>query len=88
MPSYDLYVRAKHRRVKYPRRLNLQSVQAAHGAALTLAKIFLEGRSSWRDLGITACDDFTIEAVDGDGLTVLSVPARWMWAYLVQAHVA
>lgn len=77
MPNYDLYVCTKHRRLKYPRRLNLPSVEAAHRVALVLAQIFLEGRSSWDELSIKAYDDFTIEAVNEAGQMVLIVPRRW-----------
>jgi len=47
-----------------------------------LAQIFLEGRSSWNELSIKACDDFTIEAVNEAGQMVLTVPRRWMWTHL------
>lgn len=84
MSHYDLYVCTKSRRVKYPRPLHVPSVEAAHEIALRLARIFVEGRSSWRDLTIGACDDFTVEAVSETGQTVLAVPGKWMWAHLVR----
>ncbi|WP_425286885.1 DUF6894 family protein [Microvirga vignae] len=87
MPNYDLYVRTQSRRTKYPRRLNLPSVEAAHEVALRLARILVEGRSCWEGLAIAACDDFTVEAADETGQIVLTVPGRWMWAHLVQAQV-
>jgi hypothetical protein len=87
MSNYDLYVCTPSRRVKYPRRLNIPTVEAAYEMALRLARIFVEGRSSWEGLAITACDDFTVEAVDEDGQIVLMVPGRWMWAHLVQTQV-
>jgi hypothetical protein len=86
MSNYDLYVCTKSRRVKYPRHLHVPSVEAAHEIALRLARIFVEGRSSWQDLAIGAHDDFTVEAVSEAGQTVLAVPGKWMWAHLVQAH--
>jgi hypothetical protein len=86
MSNFDLYVCTKSRRVKYPRRLNVPSIEVAHEIALRLARIFVEGRSSWEDLGIGACDDFTVEAVSEAGQIVLAVPGKWMWAHLVRMH--
>jgi len=86
MSNYDLYVCTKTRRVKYPRQLHVPNVVAAHEIALRLARIFVEGRSSWRDLPIGACNDFTVEAVSEAGQIVLAVPGKWMWAHLVRTH--
>ena len=41
MPSYDVYVWTKFRRLKYPRGLNIPSLQAAHSIALRMARVFL-----------------------------------------------
>jgi hypothetical protein len=87
MLNYDLYVCTKHRRVKYPRRLNILSVEAAYEIALRLARIFVEGRSSWDDISISPHDDFTVEAVDAAGQVVLTVPGKWVWAYLVRNKI-
>lgn len=86
MPHYDLYVCTQTRRTKYPRRLNLPSLEAAHEVALRLARILVEGRSAWSGLAIATCDDFTVEAADEAGQVVLTIPGRWMWAHLVQTQ--
>lgn len=88
MPNYDLYVCTQSRRTKYPRRLNLPSLEAAHAVALRLARILVEGRSCWNGLSITTCDDFTIETADEAGQIVLTIPGRWMWAHLVRTQVS
>ena len=78
MPNHDLYVRTKLRRVKYPRRLNLPSVEVAHEVALRLAQIFVEGRSSWAHVAFGVSDGFTVDVVNGAGEVVLTVPSRWI----------
>ncbi|WP_445500775.1 DUF6894 family protein [Microvirga sp. G4-2] len=86
MPNYDLYVCTRSRRTKYPRSLNLPSLEAAHEVALRLARILVEGRSCWNGLAIASYDDFTVEAANEAGQIVLTIPGRWMWAYLVQSQ--
>ncbi|PVE23515.1 hypothetical protein DC522_15315 [Microvirga sp. KLBC 81] len=55
---------------------------------MRLARILVEGRSSWEGVAFAACDDFTVEAADEAGQIVLTVPGRWMWAHLVQTQVS
>lgn len=86
MSNFNLYVCTRNRRVKYPRHLNISSVEAAYEIAMKLARIFVEGRSSWEDIAIGAHDDFTVEAADDHGQIVIAVPGRWIWAHLVQMN--
>ena len=77
MPSYDVYVWTKFRRLKYPRGLNIPSLQAAHSIALRMARVFLGLKSSRGYLSQAECD-FHVEVVNEDGRTVLAVPGRWI----------
>lgn len=86
MLNHDLYVRTQHRRVKYPRRLYLPSVEAAHEAAVRLARIFVEGRSCWEDVSIGASDAFTVDIVNEAGQAILTIPSRWVASQLLQPH--
>ena len=75
MPSYDVYVWTKFRRLKYPRGLNIPNLQAAHSIALRMAQVFLGLKSSRGYLSQAECD-FHVEVVNEDGRTVLAVPGR------------
>jgi hypothetical protein len=77
MPSYDVYVWTKFRRLKYPRGLNIPSLEAAHSVALRMARVFIGLRSPRGHLSV-AERDFHVEVVNQDGRTVLAVPGRWM----------
>ena len=77
MPTYDVYVWTKFRRLKYPRGLNIPSLEAAHSVALRMARVFIGLRSSRGHLSV-AERDFHVEVVNQDGRTVLAVPGRWM----------
>jgi hypothetical protein len=77
MPSYDVYVWTKFRRLKYPRGLNIPSLEAAHSVALRMARVFIGLRSPKGHLSV-AERDFHVEVVNQDGRTVLAVPGRWM----------
>ena len=77
MPSYDVYVWIKFRRLKYPRGLNIPSLEAAHSVALRMARVFIGLRSPKGHLSV-AERDFHVEVVNEDGRTVLAVPGRWM----------
>jgi hypothetical protein len=77
MPSYDVYVWTKFRRLKYPRGLNIPSLEAAHSVALRMARVFIGLRSPKGHLSV-AERDFHVEVVNEDGRTVLAVPGRWM----------
>lgn len=88
MSHFDISVHTRHRRLKYPRRLNIASVEAAHEVALRLGRILLEGRSVWAELALTAQDEFTVEAGDEEGKFALFVPGRWIRAYLVSLNAA
>jgi len=78
MPYYDLYVLTERRRVKYPRRLNIPSVEAAHAIAVRMAQAFVNVGLSLDHLSIAAHGDFVVEVVSETGQTVLIVPGRWM----------
>jgi hypothetical protein len=77
MPTYDVYVWTKFRRLKYPRGLNIPSLEAAHSVALRMARVFIGLRSPRGHLSV-AERDFHVEVVNEDGRTVLAVPGRWM----------
>jgi hypothetical protein len=77
MPTYDVYVWTKFRRMKYPRSLNIPSLEAAHSVALRMARVFIGLMSSRTDLAIIG-SDFVVEVVDQAGRAVLTVPGRWM----------
>lgn len=77
MPTYDVYVWTKSRRLKYPRGLNIPSLEAAHGIALRMARVFIGLKSPSGHLSL-AERDFLIEVVNEDGRAVLTVPGRWM----------
>jgi len=77
MPTYDVYVWTKFRRLKYPRGLNIPSLEAAHSVALRMARVFIGLRSPKGHLSV-AERDFHVEVVNEDGRTVLAVPGRWM----------
>jgi len=77
MPTYDVYVWTKFRRLKYPRGLNIPSLEAAHSVALRMARVFIGLRSPRGHLSV-AERDFHVEVVNQDGRTVLAVPGRWM----------
>jgi hypothetical protein len=77
MPTYDVYVWTKFRRLKYPRGLNIPSLEAAHSVALRMARLFIGLRSPKGHLSV-AERDFHVEVVNEDGRTVLTVPGRWM----------
>ena len=76
MPSYDVYVWTKFRRLKYPRGLNIPSLEAAHSVALRMARVFIGLRSPKGHLSV-AERDFHVEVINEDGRTVLAVPGRW-----------
>jgi hypothetical protein len=77
MPTYDVYVATKSRRLQYPRGLNIPSLGVAHSIALTMARVFIGRRSPRGHLSV-AERDFHVEVVNEDGRTVLTVPGRWM----------
>ena len=77
MPTYDVYVWTKFRRLKYPRGLNIPSLEAAYSVALRMARVFIGLRSPRGHLSV-AERDFHVEVVNQDGRTVLAVPGRWM----------
>jgi hypothetical protein len=79
MPTYDVYVWTKRRRLKYPRGLNIPSLEAAHTIALTMARVFI-GLKSLRGHLPLAERDFLVEVVNEDGRMVLAVPGRWIGA--------
>ena len=77
MPTYDVYVWTKSRRLKYPRGLNVPSLEAAHSIALRMARVFIGLKSPTGHLLAAECD-FHVEVVNEDGRTVMAVPGRWM----------
>jgi hypothetical protein len=77
MPTYDVYVWTKYRRLKYPRGMNIPSLGVAHSVALMMARVFIGTRSPTGHLSI-AESDFHVEVVNEDGRTVLAVPGRWI----------
>jgi hypothetical protein len=77
MPTYDVYVWTKSRRLKSPRGLNIPSLEAAHGVALRMARVFI-GLKSPRGHPSLAERDFLVEVVNENGQAVLTVPGRWM----------
>jgi hypothetical protein len=77
MPTYDVYVWTKSRRLKYPRGLHIPSLEAAHSIALRMARVFIGLQSPRGHLSL-AERDFLIEVVNEDGRAVLMVPGRWM----------
>jgi hypothetical protein len=77
MPTYDIYVWTKFRRLKYPRGLNISSLEAAHSIALKMARVFI-GLKSPSGHHSLAERDSLIEVVNEDGRTVLTVPGRWI----------
>jgi hypothetical protein len=77
MPTYDVYVLDNFRRLKYPRGLNVPSLDAAHDIALRIARVFIGLRSPNGYLSV-AERDFIVEVVDEDGRAVLLVPGRWI----------
>jgi hypothetical protein len=77
MPNYDVYVWTNSRRLKYPRGLNVPSLEAAHSVALMMARVFI-GREAPRGYLSQAECDFHVEVVNEDGRTVLAVPGRWI----------
>ena len=77
MPTYDVYVWTKFRRLKYPRGLSIPSLGAAHRVALTMARVFIGTRSPKGHLSV-AERDFHVEVVNEDGRTVLAVPGQRM----------
>jgi hypothetical protein len=77
MPTYDVYVWTNSRRLKYPRGLNIPSLEAAHTIALTMARVFIGLKLPRGCLPQADCD-FHVEVVNEDGRTVLAVPGQWM----------
>ncbi len=77
MPSYDVYVWTNFRRLKYPRGLNIPSLEAAHTVALMMARVFMSLRAPRGHLPL-AERDFLVEVVNEDGRAVLIVPGRWI----------
>ena len=77
MPTYDVYVSTKSRRLKYPRGLNIPSLMVAHDVALRMARVII-GQKSPRGYLSLAERDFLVEVVTQDGRAVMTVPGRWM----------
>ena len=77
MPTYDVYVWTNFRRLKYPRGLNIASLEAAHSIALRMARVFI-GLKAPNGYLPQAERDFHVEVVNEDGRTVLAVPGRWI----------
>ncbi len=77
MQTYDVYVVDNFRRLKYPRGLNVPSLDAAHDIALRMARVFIGLRSPKGYLSV-AERNFLIEVVAEDGRAVLLVPGRWI----------
>jgi hypothetical protein len=74
MPQYSFIVWNKHRRVKYPRALDLPDVEAARQVALRIARVFVEVVPYWSGLSQKQKNAFVIEIADEAGQTVLTVP--------------
>lgn len=73
MATYDVYVWTKFRRLKYPRGLNIPSLEAAH----SIARVFIGIKSPRGHLSLVE-RDFLVEVVNEDGRAVLTVPGRWI----------
>ena len=76
MPQYTLFIWNKHRRIKYPRSVDLPDARAAREAALRLARVFTEVVPYWKDLSYRQQSNCVVEVVDEEGRTVLTVPFR------------
>jgi hypothetical protein len=76
MPQYTLFIWNKHRRIKYPRSVDLPDAKAAREVALRLARVFTEVVPYWNDLSSKQQRNFVVEIVDEEGRTVLTVPFR------------
>jgi hypothetical protein len=76
MPQYTLFLWNKHRRIKYPGRIDLPDARTALKVALRLARVFTEVAPYWNDLSSKQQDNFVVEIVDEEGRTVLTVPFR------------
>jgi hypothetical protein len=76
MPQYTLFVWNKHRRIKYPRSVDLPDAKAAREVALRLARVFTQVIPDWNDLSYRQQDNFVVEIVDKEGRIVLTVPFR------------
>ena len=72
MPTYEVYVLDNCRRLKYPRGLNVPSLDAAHDIALRMARVLIGLRSPEGYLSV-AERDFLIEVVDEDGRAVVGL---------------
>ena len=67
MPQYSFIVWNKHRRVKYPRALDLPDVEAARQVALRIARVFVEVAPYWGGLSQKQKNAFVIEIADEAG---------------------
>ncbi len=76
MPQYTLFLWNKHRRIKYPGRIDLPDAGTARKVALRLARVFTEVAPYWNDLSSKQQDNFVVEIVDEEGRTVLTVPLQ------------
>jgi hypothetical protein len=76
MPEYRFVVWNKHSRVKYPRSFGLPDIEAAHGAAIRIARVFGEVVPGWDELTYDQQNSFAVEVVDETGHTILVVPFR------------
>jgi uncharacterized protein YaaW (UPF0174 family) len=74
MPQYNLFVCNQHNRIRYPKNFDLPDLEAAHAAALRLAKVFMEVVPYWNELPSDQQNEFVVEIDDERGQTVLIVP--------------
>ncbi|MFC5483426.1 DUF6894 family protein [Microvirga aerilata] len=78
MAQYQLFLRNKHDRYKYPMSVNVSDIEAAHCFALRMANVLLENTLLWRGWSAKERTNFVVDVTDEPGQAVLTVPSRFV----------
>ncbi len=76
MPKYNFLLCSGRSRVKYPKSFHLTDIEAARQVGFRIARVTREVVPQWNDLTSDQQKNFAVEAVDGAGQTVLTVPCK------------
>ncbi len=74
MTRYNFLLCSRRSRIKYPKSFYLSDIEAARQVASRIARGFGGAVPQWRDLSAAEQSNFTVQAVDETGQTVLTVP--------------
>ena len=80
MAQYQLFLRNKRGRYRYPKSVNVPDIEAAHRFALRMTKVLLENTLLWRGWSSEERTNFVVDVTDETGQSVLMAPSQFVAA--------